>query len=283
MGTGPGDDGRRQAEALADREGVARTRVPVLEPERRLEPLGVEGDRRIHEAGIDLSEDLERFEVRRDHDAGAAVEQRLDERRAERRPLGRVRAGAQLVQEDQGAGARRVEDLPRLAHERGERREVLGEALLVADHGEDLIRERHAAARRRGDVAAGVGHEDEETARLERDRLATRVRSAQDEPRSVGGDAEVDGHDLIRPGPRLPTLSDQQGMARRPKIEIAPAQHLGLRGVEALGEGGLREEEVERTEPLDELPSARARADARRRSARRARAAPRPAPPGRAG
>ena len=282
MRPGAGDDLRRETEPLADRQRVARPGMPVLQPERRLEPLGVERDRRVLEPRLHLGEDLEGLEVRRDDDARPSVEQRLEERGAERRALDRIGARAELVEEDERPGPGDVEDLPHLADERRERREVLGQALLVADHRQHLVRERHPAPGGGGNVAPGLGHQDQEARRFERDGLAARVRAAQDQAGPIGRHPEVDRDDLARARRGAPPLGDQQRMPGRAEIEIAAGVHLGLGRVEPLGQRGAREDEIEGAEPLDELREGRQDVPHARRSALRARAAPRPARRGRA-
>ena len=174
--------------------------MPVLEAEGRLELLGVEGHRRVLESRLHLGEHLERLEVGRDHDARPAVEEDLEERGPQRGALGGVGSGAQLVEEDERSRPGHREDLPHLADERGEGREVLGEALLVPDHRQHPIRKRDPAAGRCGHVAPRLGHEDQKAAGLERDRLAARVRAAQDQPRPVSGHPEVHGDDVAHSG-----------------------------------------------------------------------------------
>ena len=226
--------------------------MAVLQAERRLEPLGVERDGGVLEPRLHLGEHLERLEVRGDDEPRTAIEERLEEGGAERRALGRIGARAELVEEDERAGPRDLQDLAHLAHERREGREVLGEALLVADHRQHLIRERDAASRRGRDVAARLGHEHEEPAGLERHGLAARVRAAEDQTGPVGRHAEVDRDDVAGSRRGAPPLGDQERMAGPPEVEVTARLHQRLGGVEPLGERGAGEDEVERAEALDE-------------------------------
>ena len=99
------DDLGGEAEALADRQGVARSGVTVLEPESRLEPLGVERDGGVLERGSTWANTLSgsrcvvtMHRARRGRGAPR-------EARRERRALGRVGARAELVEEHERPAA----------------------------------------------------------------------------------------------------------------------------------------------------------------------------------
>ena len=81
---------------------------------------------------------------RRDQRAGPdeVVEQRLGQGRA----LGRVGAGAELVEQDQRARPGRLDDPDDRAQVAREGRQRLGDRLLVADVGEDVAEDRQPAA-----------------------------------------------------------------------------------------------------------------------------------------
>ena len=68
-----------------------------------------------------------------------------------------------------------AQHLDDVAHVRGEGREALLDALLVADVREDLLEDRDARIPRRPGSAARLRHQRQQAHRLERHRLATRV------------------------------------------------------------------------------------------------------------
>ena len=140
------DQLRRQAEPRADGERVALPGPIVDEAERRREPLAVELDRGVARARVGGGEALERLEVRRGDAERAALGQLLEHRLGERRAVVGIGAGAELVEEHERALVHLLEHLAELLDEGGERREVLGHALVVADDGEDLREDGQARA-----------------------------------------------------------------------------------------------------------------------------------------
>ena len=241
MQPGAGDHLGGQAEPLGDRERVARPGVPVLEPERRLEPLGVERDRRVLEARLHLGEDLERLEVRRGHDARAAVERapRGARRRAPRPPSGRCPRPARRGGPATPAPRRsRISRTWRTNDENVERfsARLCSSPITASTRSVN----GHAAARRGGDVAAGLGHQDEQPGGLERDGLAARVRAAQDQA-----------------GPVAPAPGGRSGSPRRRRTRRPSAGRPAGGGAPRGGRGRRRRP-----------PPARPRRAARRASAR---------------
>src|SRR5437773_11796488 len=95
-------------------------------------------------------ERLERFEMRRGDDERAARIQLLENRLRERGAFIGIGARAELVQEDERAIIDLGEDRAHLFHERGERREILADALVVADDREEPRQARDLRALRGG-------------------------------------------------------------------------------------------------------------------------------------
>ena len=83
----------------------------------------------------------------------------------------------------------------------GERREALGDRLLVADVGEDVAEDRQPRAGLGRDVEAGLVHEGEQAERPQRDGLAAGVRPGDDERRVAVAEPDVDRDRPGRSGP----------------------------------------------------------------------------------
>ena len=122
--------------------------------------------------------------------------QLLEHRLGERRAVVGIGAGAELVeQDDQRAVVHALEHVAELLDERGEGREVLRHALVVADDGEAPARRRAGARRLGGHVQTRLRHQREQGQGLERHRLAARVGPGDDEQRPRAVELDVDGHD----------------------------------------------------------------------------------------
>ena len=104
-----------------------------------------------------------------------------------------------------------------MRHVRGEGREALLDALLVADVGVDVRVDGDDGVRRRRQVAARLGEQHHHAERLHADRLAARVRAGDEQHAVVLADADVYRHDLV--------LRDE-GMARLAKVRAALAVEL---------------------------------------------------------
>ena len=94
--------------------------------------------------------------------AHATAPQLLDDGLRQGGALHRVGAGAQLVQEDEAAVARHLEDVDDVHHVGGEGGKGLLNALLVADVRQDMAEHRHPAALPRGNHQAAHGHEGQQ-------------------------------------------------------------------------------------------------------------------------
>ena len=159
------------------------------------------------------------------------VEQGLGEGRS----LGRVRAGPQLIEQDERARAGFLHDPgdgPEMARERGQ---GLRDRLLVTDISEHVTPDGQAAARGCRDVQAGLVHEAQQAERAQGDRLAARVRPGDDEggvavpqpdidrdrptrESRMPGRQEDDLAALGGPGP-IPVHLRRQGRLGAPQVE----------------------------------------------------------------
>jgi hypothetical protein len=125
----------------------------------------------------------------------------------------------------------------------GERRQRLGDRLLVADVREDVPPDREPAPRRGRDVQAGLVHQAEQTDGPQRDGLAAGVRAGHDERGEAVADPDVDGNDL--PG--------QPGVARRQQGDLGSVRGLGTGSVHVGRERRLGCPEIESGQRLERL------------------------------
>ena len=145
-----------------------------------------------------MGEDLELAVVGRGDDHAVEVEQLLEQRAGERRALGRVGAGAEFVQQDEGLRAGGLDDPHDVGHVRGEGGERLLDRLLIADVGEDVVEDGDARAGLGGHGQSSLGHQAEQSDGLERDRLAAGVGSGDQDAAGVGGQGGGDWDDIAR-------------------------------------------------------------------------------------
>ena len=165
----------------------------------------------------------------------------LDDGDGERRALGRVGAGAELIEEDERAVVALIEDADDIRHVRGEGGEALLDALLIADVCHDLLEHGQARAVRCRNVQAALRHHGEQADRLERDGFAAGIRAGDDEGVKVAAERDVDRDDDV--------LGDQR-MAGAPERDAALREH-GGGAVEPVGQLRLGEDEVEPDEHVE--------------------------------
>ena len=230
------DDAVGEAEALRDRERVARARDADEQAVRRTQALDVELDAGILDAVPRVRERLELGIMRRRDRRRANREQALEDGHGERRALLRVRAGAELVDEHEVFGARFREDRDDMRHVRGKCGKALLDALLVADVGVDVVVDRDLGALRHGQEAAALRHEHHEAERLHADRLAARVRARDEQHGKARAELDVDGHDIF--------VRDQR-MARGEQPRLAAVRQLRLRRLHALREPRFRKGKID--------------------------------------
>ena len=150
--------------------------------------------------------------MRRDQRVGPPLQQRLEHRQAQGRPLLRVRSAAQLVQQHEARGVRgeqRGLDPDEMAREGGE---VLADLLLVADVGEDAVVQGDGGALGRGHREPQPRQQGEEAGRLHGHGLPPRVGARDQEQVEVVPHAQVDGDDLVQL--TEDDLMHQQGVPR---------------------------------------------------------------------
>ncbi len=191
---GVGDDGLGQPEPLGDREGLAAARQADRQAVGRRQRLEVELDGGVARPGRRVGVGLELRVVGRRRDQRAGPDEVVEQRLGERRALGRIRPGAELVEQDERPGSGRLDDPDDRAEVPGERRQRLGDRLLVTDVGEHVAPDRQPAARGRRDVQAGLVHQAQQAERPERDGLAAGVRAGHDQRRVAVAEADVDRH-----------------------------------------------------------------------------------------
>ena len=169
----------------------------------------------------------------------AQLQELLEDGHGERRALLRVGARAELIEEHEVVLLDFLQDAHDVGHVRGEGREALLDALLVADVGVDVRIDGDDGVRRRRQVAARLREQDHRAERLHADRLAARVRAGNQQHAVVLADADVNRHDLV--------LRDE-GMARLLEVRAALAAQLGAIRRHVLGELCLGKGEVDRAE-----------------------------------
>ena len=240
---GVGDDRLREPEPLGDGEGLAAAGQPDGQAVGRRQRLEVELDRGVaclrRRVGIGLQLGV----VGRRRDQGARPDEVVEKRLRQRRALGRVGAGAQLVEQDQRAGSGRLDDPGDRAQVAGERRQRLGDRLLVADVGEDVAPDRQPAAGFGRDVEAGLVHQAQQPERAQGDGLAAGVRAGHDQRRVAVADPDVDRDDR----------AGQARVAGRQQDRLGPLGRLGAAGAHLGGERRLGRPEVELGERPERL------------------------------
>ena len=189
---GVGDDRLGQAESLGDGERLAAAGQPDRQAVRRRQRLEVEFDRGVARPRRRVRVGLELGVVGRRRDERAGPDEVVEQRLGERRAFGRVGPGAELVEQHERAGSGRLDDPDDRAEVPGERRQRLGDRLLVADVGEDVAPDRQPAAGRRRDVEAGLVHQAQQAERPQRDRLAAGVRSGHHQRGVAVAEPDVD-------------------------------------------------------------------------------------------
>ena len=123
----------------------------------------------------------------------------------------------------------------------GEGGQALGDGLLVADVGENVVEDHHGAVGVGGDVEAALGHEGQEEADgLEGHRLAAGVGAGDDQGVKLVPQVEVVGHRL---------LGVQQRMAGLPQGDALLGQ-LGLGTTQLVREPGPGEDTVDKDEEV---------------------------------
>ncbi len=232
-----------------DQEGVRLANVADVQAIKGPERLQVELDGGVLGAGVGEGIGLQVADVGRDHRPAADRVQLVEDRPAERRPLGRVGAGAGLVEQDEGLLRCPAEDLRDPPDMRGEGRERLLEALLVADVGQHVVEDWQLRTLVRRDMQARLGHHRQQADRLQGHRLAARVGSGDDQKVRAKAEVDVDWDDGLqgwRLGSRWLRKLGRVDVGRRRRSEawgkrLPPsASGRGVRGSGAWRRGGRR-------------------------------------------
>ena len=147
-----------QAQAFGDRNPVGLPGNPQEQPVSRLEGLLV----KFH-AGVDrplpvVAIDLEFGVVGGDDDLAADGADLIEDRHRQGRPFLRVGPGSQLVEQDQGVGRHRRQNLLDVRHVPRESRQVLFQGLFITDVGKDVVIDRHLRIFLGGDKQPSLGH-----------------------------------------------------------------------------------------------------------------------------
>ena len=244
---GVGHDRVRQPEPFGDRERLAAAGQPDRQPVRRRQGLEVELDCGVPCPGRGVGIRLQLGVVGRGGDERARGDEVVEQRLGERRALGRVRAGAELVEQHERARPGLLHDPHDRAQVPGERRERLGDRLFVADVGEHVAQHGQAAARGGRDVEPGLVHQREQPERAQRDGLAAGVRAGHDERRVVAAEADVDRDDA----------AGQARVAGGQELDLGTVRGLGPDGAHVAGQLGLRRPEVEPGQRVERLAQRR--------------------------
>ena len=211
MGVRTSQDIAVQTETLRDRERVRRAGKAQPETERGAQGRAVELHARVAHSRRVERERLELRVMRRRRDQDPARQEGLEDRHRERRALIGVGPGADLVEQRQvswlgvGEGG---DDVPQV---RRERRQRLGDRLLVPDVREDAREHRRSTSRLRGDLQPRHSHERQKADRLQRDGLTAGVRAGHDEDAELAAQLHVDADDL--------PLVDEKRMPRVDKVD----------------------------------------------------------------
>ena len=112
------DDLLRQAQPLGNGKGIGLAGNADEQVVRRAQGVHVKLTRGVHDAGLRGSVDLELRIVRRGRDERAALAPALDNSDGQRRALGRVRAGAEFVEQQQRPVIAILEDAHDVCHVR---------------------------------------------------------------------------------------------------------------------------------------------------------------------
>ena len=242
------DDRRVEPELRGHRQADRRAGDAGDELVGRLERGVVEVARRVERPRRAVGPGLDRGVVRRRHDQRALGHQPLQRGRAEGRALRRIGPGADLVEQRQRALPRAVDHPREVLHVAGEGRERPLDRLLVADVGVEPLGERHARLGRR-QRQPGVGHQRQQSDRLQRHRLAAGVRPGDHEHPLLAGEVHVERHDGARRVLRGERAL-QRRMARPDEAQADPRRDVRPAGARRLRPVGRRLEQVEPPEQV---------------------------------
>ena len=173
----------------------------------------------------------------------------LDDGDGQRRALHRVCTGAQLVEEDQAAAGRLLQNAHDIDHMGRESGQTLLNALLIADIRQHPLIHGNDAAVPHRDVETALGHEGQEAQGLEGDGLAAGVGAGDDQGVKGVPQLDIDGHRL---------LGIQQRMAGLAQVDDTVPADLRPGGLHLVAQLAPGEDHVQVHQgvvvPLDILP-----------------------------
>ena len=170
--------------------------------------------------------------MRRRRNASTALAAELDDGNGQRRTLGRVGSGAELIKQHKAVFVADLKNLYNILCMRRERGKRLLDGLLVADVSENLLVDVDRAAVVGRDMQAAFGHEREKADGLERDGLAAGVGAGDDERVKITAEAHRDGHD---------GLAGDERMAGADEVQLPVRPHLRADGAHGKGQTRPRE------------------------------------------
>ena len=185
------------AEPAPDLDGVAGARDPLSELIGRREGFHVEDHRTVFDPLGSRGEGLERVEMGRGRRDGSPKGKRLQDGHAHGRACRRVCAGAQFVEEYQGAfiGGRKYG--PDMSQVRREGAQARLDRLLVPDVREDGVEDGDFGVVVRWNVQTGLGHHGHDSDRFQGDCLAAHVGTGNHERFRVFADFKIQRNDVF--------------------------------------------------------------------------------------
>ena len=129
-----------------------------------------------------------------DHKEAAAAEELLQDGRGQAGAFRRVRAAAELVQQDQAVLAAFPEDPDHIGHVAGEGGQVLADALAVADIAEHPVHHPDDGAFPAGDMEPALGHQGQQADGFEADGFSAGVRPGDRDAGIRQGQVQAERH-----------------------------------------------------------------------------------------
>ena len=192
-----GNDGGRNPQAFCDGQGVGLARQADDQAVGGREGLLIKLHRGVLDALRRQGVRLELGVVGREHGGDAAGPHVVEDGGRQGGALGRVRAGAELVEEDQVMLPGVTEDVDDILHVAGEGGQGFFNRLGIADVGKDFSEYGQACSACRH-KEAGLGHDSQQTQGLQRHGLAAGVGTGDDQDPVVAADFNVNGDGLFR-------------------------------------------------------------------------------------
>ena len=151
----------------------------------------------------------------------------------------RLSAGAHLVDEDKRTVGGLTHHHLHIHQMRRIGREVILQALLVADVNHHIFKYTAAAARPHGDAQSGLQHILQQSDGLQTHRLTAGVGTGDNQHALLGLQHDVEGHDAVF------QMELKQRMARPDPVDEWRGLHLRLKGIHRLGQPRLGLDEID--------------------------------------